>query len=232
MPDIMVGGDFNLPNTSWPECEPKQGCPKEEREMINLLQNFSNDLLLNQIILDPTHHKGNTLDLVLTNNDALVHSQEIQPTTRSISDHYMVRLFTQYKAPKLLSQDEKSPRLSAFDELNYQSKEVNWEDIATPSGSPDWVSDMASKTVDQMLDLIYKKSLVASTDHVPIRQEQNNKKISKQKRLCMNLARRRRRINPSLIHISEPTRPLYISYAVFCLKKQNPYKHPCTHDTI
>ena len=23
----------------------------------------------------------------------------------------------------------------------------------------------------------------------------------------------------SLIHISEPTRPLYISYAVFCLKK-------------
>ena len=25
--------------------------------------------------------------------------------------------------------------------------------------------------------------------------------------------------NLSLIHISEPTRPLYISYAVFCLKK-------------
>eukprot|EP00831_Metopus_contortus_P065846 TRINITY_DN58780_c0_g1_i1.p4 TRINITY_DN58780_c0_g1~~TRINITY_DN58780_c0_g1_i1.p4 ORF type:complete len:137 (-),score=49.72 TRINITY_DN58780_c0_g1_i1:71-481(-) len=26
----------------------------------------------------------------------------------------------------------------------------------------------------------------------------------------------------SLIHISEPTRPLYISYAVFCLKKKKP----------
>ena len=26
----------------------------------------------------------------------------------------------------------------------------------------------------------------------------------------------------SLIHISEPTRPLYISYAVFCLKKKDP----------
>mgnify|MGYP002805800152 CR=1 FL=1 len=25
----------------------------------------------------------------------------------------------------------------------------------------------------------------------------------------------------TLIHISEPTRPLYISYAVFCLKKQH-----------
>ena len=27
-------------------------------------------------------------------------------------------------------------------------------------------------------------------------------------------------IELSLIHISEPTRPLYISYAVFCLKKK------------
>ncbi len=27
--------------------------------------------------------------------------------------------------------------------------------------------------------------------------------------------------SPVLIHISEPTRPLYISYAVFCLKKKN-----------
>eukprot|EP00831_Metopus_contortus_P020767 TRINITY_DN19190_c0_g1_i1.p2 TRINITY_DN19190_c0_g1~~TRINITY_DN19190_c0_g1_i1.p2 ORF type:complete len:102 (-),score=19.69 TRINITY_DN19190_c0_g1_i1:35-340(-) len=31
--------------------------------------------------------------------------------------------------------------------------------------------------------------------------------------------------NLSLIHISEPTRPLYISYAVFCLKKKK-------HETV
>ena len=30
--------------------------------------------------------------------------------------------------------------------------------------------------------------------------------------------------NLSLIHISEPTRPLYISYAVFCLKKKREKK--------
>ena len=33
-PDIIIGGDFNLPNTSWPECSPTQGCSREEREMI------------------------------------------------------------------------------------------------------------------------------------------------------------------------------------------------------
>eukprot|EP00826_Nyctotherus_ovalis_P027256 TRINITY_DN21287_c0_g1_i2.p1 TRINITY_DN21287_c0_g1~~TRINITY_DN21287_c0_g1_i2.p1 ORF type:complete len:113 (-),score=21.31 TRINITY_DN21287_c0_g1_i2:6-344(-) len=31
-------------------------------------------------------------------------------------------------------------------------------------------------------------------------------------------------IRLSLIHISEPTRPLYISYAVFCLKKKKQIK--------
>ena len=32
----------------------------------------------------------------------------------------------------------------------------------------------------------------------------------------------------SLIHISEPTRPLYISYAVFCLKKKNFFNDTAT----
>eukprot|EP00831_Metopus_contortus_P067646 TRINITY_DN60380_c0_g1_i1.p2 TRINITY_DN60380_c0_g1~~TRINITY_DN60380_c0_g1_i1.p2 ORF type:complete len:130 (+),score=26.44 TRINITY_DN60380_c0_g1_i1:78-467(+) len=35
----------------------------------------------------------------------------------------------------------------------------------------------------------------------------------------------------SLIHISEPTRPLYISYAVFCLKKKNSTYPQAKHKT-
>eukprot|EP00831_Metopus_contortus_P073632 TRINITY_DN67166_c0_g1_i1.p2 TRINITY_DN67166_c0_g1~~TRINITY_DN67166_c0_g1_i1.p2 ORF type:complete len:153 (-),score=32.05 TRINITY_DN67166_c0_g1_i1:43-501(-) len=38
-------------------------------------------------------------------------------------------------------------------------------------------------------------------------------------------------IDLSLIHISEPTRPLYISYAVFCLKKKNYIYHTSIHRT-
>ena len=106
--------------------------------MIDLLQKFSNDFMLNQIILDPTHHQGNTLDLVLTNNDMMVHSQDIQPTTLSISDHYLVRLYTQYKAPNLPTQNEKSPRLSPFDDLNYHSKDVELEDFAKTFNNIDW----------------------------------------------------------------------------------------------
>eukprot|EP00831_Metopus_contortus_P035868 TRINITY_DN28505_c0_g1_i2.p2 TRINITY_DN28505_c0_g1~~TRINITY_DN28505_c0_g1_i2.p2 ORF type:complete len:110 (+),score=8.66 TRINITY_DN28505_c0_g1_i2:316-645(+) len=36
----------------------------------------------------------------------------------------------------------------------------------------------------------------------------------------------------SLIHISEPTRPLYISYAVFCLKKKKNNKQTYTNSNI
>ncbi len=35
----------------------------------------------------------------------------------------------------------------------------------------------------------------------------------------------------ALIHISEPTRPLYTSYAVFCLKKTTPFSHPFSRCT-
>eukprot|EP00831_Metopus_contortus_P012685 TRINITY_DN15106_c0_g1_i3.p1 TRINITY_DN15106_c0_g1~~TRINITY_DN15106_c0_g1_i3.p1 ORF type:complete len:152 (+),score=6.09 TRINITY_DN15106_c0_g1_i3:124-579(+) len=36
----------------------------------------------------------------------------------------------------------------------------------------------------------------------------------------------------SLIHISEPTRPLYISYAVFCLKKKKKKQPTYTHTLV
>eukprot|EP00831_Metopus_contortus_P084370 TRINITY_DN9562_c0_g1_i2.p1 TRINITY_DN9562_c0_g1~~TRINITY_DN9562_c0_g1_i2.p1 ORF type:complete len:114 (+),score=11.44 TRINITY_DN9562_c0_g1_i2:78-419(+) len=40
---------------------------------------------------------------------------------------------------------------------------------------------------------------------------------------ALRVLHRKKQLQPfhlSLIHISEPTRPLYISYAVFCLKKK------------
>jgi exonuclease III len=36
-PDIIIGGDFNLPHTTWPECGPKEGCTWSEAEMITTI---------------------------------------------------------------------------------------------------------------------------------------------------------------------------------------------------
>ena len=46
VPDIIFGGDFNLPHSSWPDCQAKAGCPAPEKDMIQLLCDFSMDLNL------------------------------------------------------------------------------------------------------------------------------------------------------------------------------------------
>ena len=137
-PDIIIGGDFNLPNISWPECLPTEGCAKDERDMIEILREFTNDLLLTQIVREPTHYQGSTLDLVFTNNDSLIHSHEILPTPLSVSHHQVVNIYSQYKSPKLPSDVEENPRLSPFDNLNFHSKDVDWETIMSTLSEVEW----------------------------------------------------------------------------------------------
>jgi hypothetical protein len=84
--------------------------------------------MLTQIITDPSHYQGNTLDLIFTNNDILIHSSVITPTLRSISHHHL-KAYTQYKAPLNLDEETKHPRLSPLDSYNFQSKAVDWDSI-------------------------------------------------------------------------------------------------------
>ena len=203
-PDIIIGGDFNLPHTSWPECIPSQGCTQDERNMIEILREFSNDVLLTQIIREPTHYQGNTLDLVLTNNVSLIHSHEILPMPLSISHHQFVNMYTQYKSPQLPSDIGASPRLSPFDNMNFHSKDVDWEQIVSTLGEVNWESELADCTLDEILEKLYSKTLEATKDHVPERQKKATK-ISKQKRQQINLARRRRRINKRYQRITSPS---------------------------
>ena len=50
--------------------------------------------------------------------------------------------------------------------------------------------------------------------------EKENASEKKRKKIYMTQNEIQKLIDLSLIHISEPTRPLDISYAVFCLKKK------------
>ena len=200
-PDIFIGGDFNLPHVSWPECTPKQGCPRDERAMVEILHNFSNEILLSQIITKPTHYQGNTLDLVLTNCKDIINDYDIQPTTLSISHHYIINLFTQYKASTLPAK-ENFPRLSPLDYYNFHSKETNWDNIQTYFEHIDWENTLQDKLTSEILEIIYKKTTETTKVNVPPKKDPNNKQISKQKRIHMNLAQKRRRINKQYHFIS------------------------------
>ena len=67
-PNIILCGDFNLPHTKWPMGAPTTSASSNDKEMLKLLNKLSNDHFLMQHIAKSTHARGNTLDLVFTNN--------------------------------------------------------------------------------------------------------------------------------------------------------------------
>ena len=204
-PDIIIGGDFNLPHIQWPEGSPANGCPRDEKEMAELLYDFCSEQILTQIVNKPTHYQGNILDLILTNNESLIHEYEIIPTLRSISHHSMVKVYTQYKAPIPHQNEESHPRLSPMDNLNFHSKDTDWTTLKAALNGIDWETSLEDKTPDEMLDIINRETLQASKVSVPVR-DHSKKKISKQKRIRKNLTRRRKRINKQYQRITSPAR--------------------------
>jgi len=199
IPDIIIGGDFNLPNTKWPECIPGNHCSRQEAEMISTISELCTNFHLTQTIMEPTHYQGNTLDLVFTNNTSLIHDHIVVPTLRSTSHHHMVTIQTQYKATHCQANEgEDHPRLSQFDYLNFHSKDANWEELCLELLSINWVDELnASMTPDEMLDIIYKRTLESSRTKIPLRKPPTKGK-SRQAREIYNLKRRKRRINKQL----------------------------------
>ena len=205
-PDIIIGGDFNIPNAKWPDCTPSIYCPSQESEMINTLSELCTSLHLTQMITEPTHYQGNTLDLVFTNNTSLIHDHCVIPMLRSTSHHYMVTLQTQYKAPNLPRNDDEQPRLSPFDYLNFHSKDANWESLDSALGAVNWMEELIpTMTPDEMLDVIYKITLQHSKNNIPLRKN-NTKSKSRQSREIYNLKRRKRRLNKQLVNTTSTSR--------------------------
>ena len=81
----LLLGDFNLPTINW-------DIPQGETP----ISNFFCDLVFNlnpvQMINEPTHIYGNTLDLVLTTNDDNISSLSVHPyaSLPIISDHFTI----------------------------------------------------------------------------------------------------------------------------------------------
>lgn len=90
--NIILCGDFNLPHAF----TKKNMTPssKLELDMIALLKNFADNHFLQQTIDFPTHVKGNTLDLLFTNNNSMFHEINFIQPLRSITDHYIVTVAT------------------------------------------------------------------------------------------------------------------------------------------
>jgi hypothetical protein len=80
---LVLVGDFNLPDVDWEQLygrSPSSNMFCESLFNLNLLQ----------LVLEPTHIHGNTLDLIITNHPDKICNISIAPSQQPSSDHYLI----------------------------------------------------------------------------------------------------------------------------------------------
>ena len=98
--NLIILGDFNLnPNSL-------------------TFKNILNDLNLKQHIIDPTHSKGNTLDLVITRNSQNKLHTNVGPI---ITDHNIINLYLNLIKPKQIIKYITYRKLYNIDTLEYSN---------------------------------------------------------------------------------------------------------------
>ena len=119
---VFILGDFNLSGVSWSTLA--GSCPIEQ----SFVESFV-DLGLQQCVLTPTHCKGKTLDLLLTNsvsniNDLMVGERD----SACKSDHFPINFKINVKV------NRKKP----VRRMCYNFKNVNWERLNHELRHTDW----------------------------------------------------------------------------------------------
>ena len=207
LPDIFMGGDFNLPNIDWVNNQAGAGCSKETNTMFELLSQFTNDFCMKQYIHEQTHKDGNTLDLFFTNNDDLVQDLQCTKPLNSITHHYIIEIKSLYKPniQKFKENRKKRKERSGFNTLNFFHNDVKWVEINRELSNYDWEREFRNKAPETILSLFLDICFEIVKRYVP-QKTTSEKKPSKIVRKRMNLSRRRRRINKLLQHAHSPSR--------------------------
>ena len=120
-PEIIFGGDFNIPHVKWPEGIYGEKATPDEKYMIDLLSEFSVDHSLTQCITEVTHRLGNTLDLVYTNNPLMIHSKTVYPSL--CTTHHIVECTTTFETHEETPVQHQT-KYPHFDRLNYFSSKT------------------------------------------------------------------------------------------------------------
>ena len=198
-PNIIFGGDFNLPKATWPDGLPKPGCSVEERSMLNDLNQFCNEMFMSQYVNQPTHKDGNILDLVFTNNETLIHDYSVIPVLQSTSHHSIVMVSTSLNAQYLPYDDDDQPEpRSKFNALNFFADEIEWNELKNDLNQINWINELNSDDPQEILEIINKICLDKCKRRIPFRTSNNAKKTSKIDRYRRSLTKRRRKLTKQL----------------------------------
>ena len=121
---VILSGDFNLPDIDW-----KTGVAPNvffQSHMVDLFAEYG----LQQRVMEPTHIKGNVLDIVLASHDNLVFDVDVLHPLNPQCDHNMIFFRSlDFQAPQSRpNKTEYRPNFSKtdFSELKTYLSNVNW----------------------------------------------------------------------------------------------------------
>lgn len=198
-PDVVICGDFNLPRADWKNNVTRSGASLEEQQMFYSMLNLSNEWFLSQKICEPTHVKGNTLDLLFVNNDDFLHSYNCEETI--YSDHLIIECLINYKNSidtHLSEEVDADKSRHPFHKLNFFSEKVNWEQIRLQLESTNWRSEFRGLNLEEVVDKFLDVCMNSVESSVPYKARHFAKQPSRIPRERKNLMRRRSRINARL----------------------------------
>ena len=188
-PDVLMMGDYNLPHANWITGLCTSGASKDEQEMVSAIYNFCLEFFLVQQIECSTHRKGNTLDLLFTNNAHFVHNIEVIPS--SATDHFIISFSAVYNSHTHAEKDEEPPENEepqGFNALNFFHESIDWSSLTDKLESYDWHREFRGKDVGTMMDSFNSVCYDICAEHVPPRTTSPSPKIPNKRR---SLIRRR-----------------------------------------
>ena len=123
---VFIIGDLNLSSLDWPHAD---GSQENIDRIDKLFLNSFSELGLHQCVEEPTHVKGRTLDILLTNFRALVSDVKVNKLKNICkSDHYTVsfKVNISTKNKKLSKRRIYNFKRASWDQLNDDLSRVPW----------------------------------------------------------------------------------------------------------
>ena len=151
---LYIVGDFNFPDLTPTNWETGLTDSLLEQSFITLFSNLD----LTQCIKEPTHIKGNTLDLLLTNNTHSLSDILVKPE-QSIcdSDHFLITFSINSITKRKKSAKRKIPNF----------KKANWDELNNELSDINWTSLLSSHNIETCWSIFKSKLNEICDKHIP-----------------------------------------------------------------
>lgn len=181
MPTIVVTGDLNFPLIDW-ELESVYGGAENMRTQAEAFLNLASEFCLTQFVHAPTRG-DNILDIVMSNNDDLIHNITIYKT--NMSDHNIITLTTKLTTDVVRTMNSmNTEHLNVnFNQLNFFSDAICWDELKGELGEVD--SQLGDSDPEAQYNLFLKLCLHISIKHVPLRKSSPKKKLPHDRKILM-----------------------------------------------